>query len=196
MQCGGAPEQPSSSAPAASSAAASSSSHISLVVVLGNATVSQEVVLEGETAVKRTGKFVYRARLRKAVEVYKTLSRYHTAAPLPPSAPALAILLAKTYKSKEGELGAHQADIKEMLCRDPGFLQQEQEQGTFREWCRLLTQRDRLWAGGSDDVVQTWRDGDNTHDTVRLFTLPSLSFCNTLAGARGGGLQVAAGAKV
>jgi hypothetical protein len=157
MQCGGALQPPSSS---------SSPAPVSLVVVLGNSTVSEEVVLEGEAAVRRTGKFVYRARLRKAVEVYKTLSRYHMATPLSPSAPALVILLAKTYASKEGELGAHQADIREMLCRDPGFLQQEQEQGSFRDFSRLLSQHDRLWAGGSDDIVQTWRSGDNTHDTI------------------------------
>jgi hypothetical protein len=53
-----------------------------------------------------------------------------------------------------------------MLCRDPGFLLEERFQGEFKEYTRLLLNRERLWAGGSDGVVQTWRLGDNTHDTM------------------------------
>jgi len=140
---------------------------VSVVVVLGNGTVSEEVVLEGERAVLRKGKFVYLARLAKAVNVYKSLTRCEIATRRPDSAaPPSTILLAKTYVSNEGELGAHQTDLTQMLRRDPGFLQQEETQTELRAFAELLTQRDRLWAGGSDSVIQTWRNGDNTHDTM------------------------------
>lgn len=133
-----------------------------VIVVLGNATDSEELVLEGGAAVPRVGKFIYRARLGKAVEVYKTLTRYHMAMPAAPTT----ILLAKTYKSKEGELGGHQADLVELIRRDPGVLQHEEVQAQFQSFNEFIMHRDRLWAGGSDGIIQTWRKGDNTHDTM------------------------------
>ncbi len=133
-----------------------------VIVVLGNGTVSEEAVLEGGAAVPRVGRFIYRARLGKAVELYKTLTRYQMAMP----APKATILLAKTYQSKEGEWGGHQSDLVELICRDPGVLQQEEVQAQFQALNTFLMHRSRLWAGGSDGIIQTWRTADNTHDTM------------------------------
>ena len=108
---------------------------VSVVVVLGNGTVSEEVVLEGERAVLRKGKFVYLARLAKAVNVYKSLTRCEIA-----TRPLVLLRLRQPFFSQRRTFrtkvnwGLTRLTSPKCCVVTPGFSNKKKHRPNFAPW--------------------------------------------------------------